>query len=579
MVWILVLIGVFQACAVPIPPSGGPEDSTPPVLLNSEPADAEVNAKTDRIILYFNERIDERSVFGSLSIFPEFSQPVRIEYKGDRIEVRFPEPLRTNTTYVVSLDTRLRDAHNVALKQPISVAFATGDKLNTGQITGKMVDALRGKPVIGADVFLFPVTESGRAEAENTKPVYRTQTNDSGTFSLSNLREQSYFVLGLRDRNQNKMLDADEPIAVAQEMVTVSDSINALLELPLVLATLDTLSPVIRQVRGTFTDQMLLLFSEVVLLDDTATNNWVLTDSVSGEQYRVHWTYSGPGEREIILRTDSLYGGTKVLSGRGAIADSSNNFMQESTHYFRAGSTDRPGVVTFEGFLPDSSSTRTADGHLLLWPGQAAGVRFGAPLSGSEGATDTPQQHAAADSSKKPPALSWDDLVVVSDTSGSALHIRALTHDGVRYVLADLDQFDEPFQIDVTVSDSTFHESFVHAPADLLGELTGVILDSGERSRIRIELYGNHVPYPLIQSASLQPDGLFRFEELPGGSLYFIRAFIDTNGDNRWTPGQADPFRPTEPIVWYDVAARIRARWETVIPDTLRIPQARARLP
>lgn len=569
---ILLVATATSGCAVPIPPSGGPEDSAPPVLMISVPGNASVNVSTDRIIFQFNERIDERSIIGALSIFPEFSQPVEIDYKGERIEIQFPEPLLPNTTYIVTLDNRFRDAHNVALKQPISIAFGTGSTLNTGRVKGEIVDALRGKPVGGADIFLYPAHENRSVDLRNEKPVYRIQANESGVFTLSNLREQNYFILGLLDRNQNRLLDINEPFAVVREVFTVSDSVTTQIETPFVLSILDEEGPEIRQARSTFTDEILLRFSEAVRVTKTALNDWAVSDSASGKPYRVKWTYPGASAREVILRmersvdpdnSEILNQDEKApekiirLSGRGPIADSSGNHMLESIHYMRFSTTVRVDSVIFAGFLPDTSNTRNPDGHLLLWPGDSVGIHFESPLPSPENE-------------------SWDKYVSISDTSGNTLSISRHSQDGVNYIISGATRngnaFEGPFELSVTVADSTYSESFVRAGPELLGELSAVMDMESELDLIRVELYRDRTPYALIQVVGVKPDGSFRFPALPGGSEHFIRAFVDSDGDGRWSPGRTNPFRPPEPIFWYEVAQKVRARWETVIPDTLRMP-------
>jgi hypothetical protein len=59
----LLLITIYQlvvlpGCANIIPPSGGPRDSIPPLLLKAEPGDSSVNFKGSRITFTFDEFVD-----------------------------------------------------------------------------------------------------------------------------------------------------------------------------------------------------------------------------------------------------------------------------------------------------------------------------------------------------------------------------------------------------------------------------------------------------------------------------------------------------------------------------------------
>jgi hypothetical protein len=121
----LLCLLLAVGCATPIPPSGGPEDTTPPRLEAAEPAADAVNVRADRLVLTFSEDVDEGSVVRAFGIAPGWETPPDVRVRGRRVEVTFPDSLRANTTYVVTLDTNLRDLRNVALPQPITLAFAT----------------------------------------------------------------------------------------------------------------------------------------------------------------------------------------------------------------------------------------------------------------------------------------------------------------------------------------------------------------------------------------------------------------------------------------------------------------------
>ena len=132
---LLVAFGLLVAagCATPIAPSGGPEDTTPPLLETSEPAADAVNVRAERLVLTFSENVDEASAARAFGIAPGWETPPDVRVHGRRVEVTFPDSLRANTTYVVTFDTNLRDLRNVALPRPITLAFATGPVLDRGQ--------------------------------------------------------------------------------------------------------------------------------------------------------------------------------------------------------------------------------------------------------------------------------------------------------------------------------------------------------------------------------------------------------------------------------------------------------------
>src|SRR5690606_7052822 len=105
-----IAVLLIAGCANPVPPTDGPADSTPPGSRKPMPADqaTRVSAKDRRI--EFSEYVDQASVARAFSITPAFAEPVDISWRGRTVTIRFPEPLRPNTTYIVQIDTNLRDA-------------------------------------------------------------------------------------------------------------------------------------------------------------------------------------------------------------------------------------------------------------------------------------------------------------------------------------------------------------------------------------------------------------------------------------------------------------------------------------
>ena len=200
----------MAGCASPVAPSGGPEDTTPPALDASEPAAGAVLVRADRLVLTFSEGVDEATVGRALSVAPGWAVPPEVRARGRRVEVLFPDSLRANTTYVVTLDTNLRDLRGVALRQPITLAFATGPTLDRGRIAGRVLDPQTGRAAPGLDVFAYVLPDSvatmdSTAHADalpdptTTAPDYRTQTGPDGAFVLDYLRPGPFFVVAVAD--------------------------------------------------------------------------------------------------------------------------------------------------------------------------------------------------------------------------------------------------------------------------------------------------------------------------------------------------------------------------------------------
>lgn len=538
-----VLTGM--GCAVPVPPTGGPADKDPPTIEATDPVDGAVNQSVDRISFLFDERIDERSIAQALSIVPDFDRPPEIRFRGRRVEIIFPELLRENTTYIITLDTRLRDAHSVALKQPITVAFGTGPTLNQGRIRGRVVSQADGQPQAGVDIFAYAATPTA-SYSPGHRPDYRTQTDDQGNFSLSYLREQTYFVLAVLDRNGNREPDPGELSAVPPQSLLEADSVGVAIDRPWVLATVDSQPPTLRLVRARSSRELELRFSEEVVLSDTVTSNWALIDSASGLRQEIELMYAGTNTRDVILRTDSLRNRMHLLSGYAAVTDSSGNAMELDTLSFLPSQDPFESALVFLGYHPDSLSADIS-GAYRIWPGIRVGLRF-----------------------SEPPGDNWDELISVTDTSGAPLSYNATTRDGVLYTLFG-SELGQPAEISVRDKDSTYSRVFIAADPAVLGELSGFVTTSGSDASVIVELIRDDSPVRFSYKTRTDESGGFRFSGLPGQTRYLIRAFVDEDENGVWSPGKPFPFARSEPIAWRAVQEPVRARWDTALPDTVRI--------
>jgi len=538
-----ILLGI--GCAVPVPPTGGPPDQDPPTIETTEPADGAVNQTVDRISFQFDERIDERSIAQALSIVPDFDKPPEIRFRGNQFDIIFSDSLRENTTYIITLDTKLRDAHNVALKQPITVAFGTGPTLNSGRIRGRVVSHEDGQPQPGIDIFAYEATNEPNYSRGN-RPDYRTQTDDQGNFSLSYLREQTYFVMAVLDRNGNREPDPGEPSAVPPRPLLEADSVGLAIDRPWVLANMDSEPPIVRQIRSRSNREIELRFSENVVLRDTVTTNWVLSDSASGVRQKVELMYAGSNSRDVILRTRALSNRTHFLSGYAAVADSAGNAMDVDTLSFLPSPEPSENAPVFLGYHPDSLSAEIS-GYYRIWPGIRVGLRF-----------------------SEPPGAIWNELVTVADTSGVPLSYNSTTRDGVLYTLFG-SELNQPAEIIVRDKDSTYARVFIAADPAVLGELSGFVTSSNSHASVIVELIRDDSPARFSYRTHAAESGEFRFNGLPGQTKYMIRAFVDEDGDGAWSPGSLSPFSRSEPIAWKAVQEPIRARWDTALPDTLQI--------
>ncbi|MEM1096078.1 MAG: Ig-like domain-containing protein [Bacteroidota bacterium] len=554
--WYLFLL-VVAGCAVPVAPTGGPPDQEPPFILESNPPDEAVNVDGQRITITFSEYLNTSSFFTALNITPEPERLPDIKWQRRTATLSFRDPLRENTTYIITLGTELRDARGVSLKQPITIAFSTGPTISRGRLAGRVIEPLAGEPVAGIDVYAYAAPNRVPPAPLPERPAYRTQTGDDGTFAFKYLTQQPYHVVAVQDLNQNRRLESFERFAVPPRSFVLADTVQVrpdslrwLLRVPQ-----DTLGPQLERIRSLSSQRYTLRFSEGIRLDSLDLAQWVVRDSLGTPLDVLRRLYLRPSDATLAyLVTDSLAPGPYTLVA-SALTDSSFNPLVPDTLTFAPRLFADTTQVRFEAFLPEELTTSDA-GALVVPADQQPTVRFNQAV----------------------PAEVLVAALTAQDTTGQALAFSTRSTDGVRYAVTLDDGFASGQVVELRVdanalasADTVYTQRFQRISDDDLGELSGLArADSGAVALVA-ELYRT-ADDVLLQRAAIDSTGAFLFARLPAGGGYRMRLVGDRNGNGVWDGGTLDPFAPAEPLAWFTDLPEVRARWETAVQDTLVIP-------
>lgn len=547
------LLVVLAGCAVPIPPTGGPPDSTPPSLSSSIPADGETGVTTNTLEFEFDEPIDSRSFRTAFSITPDLPGAPEFAGSGRTVKVRLPGELREATTYIVTLGVALRDVRGVALAAPLSFAFATGSDIDTASMTGRIVQIDDGAAARGVDVFAFSSADSTSLEAG---PLYRTQTGSDGRFTFSNLAESTYFVVGLRDSNRNRRIDTGESVALPPIAELAADTLARELSRPWILFRPDVDPPRIDRVRAMASDQLELRFSEPLALSlnnpfpggFASKHDLSIADSAGGigaSVGDVWFTESRP--RILMAKTDELAPGRWILRGGLAVTDSSGLQMDASDVSFEVPDnlSSSPSPLFFS-WVPDSVQTMPLTPR-TVWRIEHFGWR-----------TSAPSENAA---------------ISIEDTSGIFLDMTFEQLDPTLFqtsrLASDSHPTDVPLRIHARASlaDSGTTALFAFASTRSAGTL-GVTIRGAEASVLG-ELFSSRGQQHERIMAARMTDGQILFDDLPPSFNARIRIFEDLDANGALSPGSLHPFSPAEQVQWVVFPEPVRARWETVLPDTL----------
>lgn len=186
-------------CAAIAPASGGPKDTTPPVLLSANPPSGTVRLLEPVVELTFSEYMDEKSFAAGIRIAPVLKDDPTVKFKGKSVIVTLPTGIKNDMTVVLTLSRSIKDEHGVELAKPIQLAYSTGDVIDTGIIKGWVYAS---QP---AGVYLF--YDEGSDTLLLSKPDYISETEDDGSFEFNYLSSGKYKILAIERGAAGVQLD------------------------------------------------------------------------------------------------------------------------------------------------------------------------------------------------------------------------------------------------------------------------------------------------------------------------------------------------------------------------------------
>lgn len=216
------VVTVLTRCAHQVSPGGGAEDKTPPAVLSSDPAQAETTVSLDREITFsFSEWIDPRSATRSVAMFPPPPGGYAVVVRGRSLVIRPETQLADSTTYHIELTNALKDLRGNPLGKPRHLVFSTGDALDSGRVSGCVIDP--ATRILQPRVVLFRTDSAHHDTVLFGEPTYLTQTDSGGRFSLEHIRPGRYELLAFDDANEDNRLQAgrEATYAAVERTITV----------------------------------------------------------------------------------------------------------------------------------------------------------------------------------------------------------------------------------------------------------------------------------------------------------------------------------------------------------------------
>ena len=587
--WGWVFLLVLASCARMGSPDGGWYDDTPPRVVSSSPANQGVNVKAKKVTINFSEYIKLDDPQNKVVISPPQLEMPEIKAAGDRIIVELKDSLKANTTYTVDFGDAISDNNEGNPLGNYTFSFSTGDHIDTLEVSGYCLNAKDLEPIKGLMVGLYSNFEDSLFHKEPMMRVSRT--NGSGHFTIKGVAPGAYRCFALQDNDGDLVFgQKSEIIAFNNDSIKPSSKLDARPD----TIWLDSLhikdivpirythflpdditlmcfqepqtdryllkterntperlgmyftygSDSLPRLRGLNFDERNAFILEASQKNDTLTYWLADTTLVNKDTLEIEATY---------LMTDTLgalvsHTDTIAFTAKTSYAKRMKAKQKEFEDWQKEQERKKKHKEPYDSIMPAEPLIMKFSTNNLLDPNQRLYIETPQPLS----SCDTTAIHVSvlADSV-------WND------------YPHSFRQVGIRRyeVVADWVMGQE-YQVEI---DSAAFQSIYGLTthpikqkikvrtedefSSLLMELSGVNL----KDSIVVQLLdtGDKV----VRQTLADADGLAEFPYLKPGN-YYVRAYIDKNGNGQWDTGIYDQDLQPEPVYYFHEKVECRQKWE-----------------
>ena len=590
LLYIFCIACVVVVCARMGSPDGGWYDDDPPVVIGSNPVDQSTNVSAKKISIYFDEYIKLEDATNKVIVSPPQLEAPEIKATGKRIVVELQDTLKENITYTIDFSDAISDNNEGNPLGNYTYSFSTGDRIDTMEVAGYVLDASNLEPIKGILVGLY---EDLADSAFKTKPMLRVSRSDSrGHFVIKGVAPGSYRTYALKDA------DGDFRFGQKSEMLAFNHEIYVPSSKPDV--RIDTIwrdSLHIETFRQTpYThflpdDVTLLAFTHI------QTERFLLkTERKDPEKFTMFFTYGHPDLpviKGLNFNADSAF----VIETREE-QDTINYWLRDTTlvnqdtlrmelTYMM---TDTLGNLVSQtdtlevlSKIPYAKRQKELAKEIEKWQKEQERLKKREepydsiyPAMPLKPSVKAPQQ---IDPDKKieiemPTPLQRVDTAAIHLYSmiDSAWYEAPLTFRPIPHRLRFYEiqaEWRPGIEYSLEIDSAAFEDIYGHVSEAYKQGLKVKSLD--EYSTLNIKLSGIADSLPLrvrllnksdaIVKDVLAKDGVAKFEYV-NPDTYYLSALVDTNGNGVWDTGDYDADRQAEAVYYYPREIEIKERWD-----------------
>ena len=575
-------------------PQGGPRDTIPPVVLVESPLNGMLLFKEKEIVVHFDEYIQLDDVQNNVMISPPQQNAPEVKAVGKRLTVVFQEDLQDSTTYTIDFGAAICDYNEKTPLQGYVYAFSTGDYIDSLAISGWVYDAATLNPVPNV---LVGIHRNPEDSALSSVPFARiTRTNELGMFTIHNIQSGTYRLYALNDISRDFLYQPGEGLAFRDSLITPTfevkmhsdtlwrDTIGVDLETGDTLFTRLPDSINIHPVTHFYPDSLLLWYFE----EDKQRQYFQRVNRE--EQHAFTLIFSAPQDSLPLIRALRPSEVDSLKSDSSWVDFLSYSLLQVSK---------MQDTITY--WLTDSLAIRMDSIYLQMQYMVTDSLYNLVPqtdtvLAAYRRPRMSEKAREAVEKKKRERKLelksnastSFDIYDTIRITSAFPLD---LLQDTLFHLVQKEDSILKPIPFTIQKKDSMAMTIYVLAKLQpettyqlkidsaACRDIYGACNDSIKQNiklkskndysslvvkmthfdaRARIQLLNEKEE--VLREAVALPDGV-KFDYL-APKTFFLRLYIDENGDGKWTTGDWLLKRQPEPIYYYPKKLKLRANWD-----------------
>jgi hypothetical protein len=521
-------------------PPGGSVDDVAPELASSSPSYDDTGVSLDApIVLEFSETMNEERVEDNLFIvpipvsWPEFSWSDR----GRILTLKPTEPMKDNTTYVVTIGAKAADLRNNGLEDSIILCFSTGDVLENKKIRGRALPydyfGANSEKISEIDIIAYRMDDGASdPDPQNDVPGYFTQTGTDGSFELAGLSVGRYRLFAIGDKDKDGFFTENyDMIGVMARDMTLSESDSVVTAPEIMVSERFTSELELSTVRASDNRRVELYFNRGILGDPV---------TVEFEDLEILDWYVDEDRPKVLTVATGVHEDRKYALGHVDVTDRDGNTLMEMEQQPFFTGSDRA----------DTTSLAIVDWSpkILSSPDERINLKFNRIL-------DFPK----------------DINGVIEQESGEKVSVRLISpnemelapyerwQNGFDYViLLDSEQFKSISGNSLTETGAEL--KFRVVPADTLGTIAGTIEDQAETSGASYRLIVKHIDTETVKEYVFDGAGAWSSGDVLPGQYLFL-AHRDNDRDGMISRGEMFPYVPSEQVVSYPDTVMVEPRW------------------